>query len=691
MTSNLRVNFIFLLFLSIFAVIVIKLFTIQVLNHEDYATRANKQFKKRVELPAVRGLIYDRNMNKLAYNIRSYDVKLEINPFYRLPPDTLKLRIEQIASHLNLSLRNVNDRIVSAKKRKRHTILLKRQISEKKWAILDEINIPGLYADAKQGRNYHSLGNNFQGTTDTDNKGIAGLEYQFDSYLRGENGFQFVQKDGRGNRFSHIDYTTKKPVNGNHLQLTIDTYHQSILEKELELGMSKYNPKSISGIIMDPFTGEIKAMASFPKYETQGEKQSMSRNRVITDAYEPGSTFKIVTAAAVLEEELMSVNELIFCENGKYKFAHRYYRDDNHKYAYLTFRQVIEKSSNIGTIKLAEKLEETHLFRYIRDFGFGARTGLGLQGEATGILRKPDDWSKTSLPSISIGHEVSTSVLQMAQAYSVIANGGILVRPRMIKSKLSSENELISKTETDQVRRVISKSTADTVKSFLRSVVKRGTAAKIYTKDLEIAGKTGTAQKINPRTKTYDRESKVFASFAGFFPFDNPKYVCIISVDAPNYKRGNYGSTTAAPIFKRIATNLMSTIEKEGFGEYLTSNESFVYVPDFVGMKSIDAKKILEEKKLSYDFIGNGNFVVSQSPKKGLYEFDEISRIDLRVDNPKDKIMPNLIGLTVREAIFKLNYFRINIKIVGSGIIKKQSIRSKTIIKDQVSLILTCK
>ena len=690
MVSKARINLIFFFFMVLFTTVIITLFRVQIIDHEEYVKRGNKQFKSREKLYAKRGHIFDVQLEKLAFNERSYDVKLELKKFFE---DSNHLAHESyIPTVLKLNISQFKKRLETERKRKRHTILIKRQVNEVDWAVLQEKHISGLYADVKHSRSYHQFANNLVGFTDIDNKGIAGLEYQFDELLKGKDGFREVQKDGKNHKFSHIDYISQPAEHGKNLQLTVDLYHQSVLEKELIYGLKKYNAKSVSGVIMDPFTGEIKAMASFPKYETGSDNvRNIARNRVITDAYEPGSTFKMITAAAVLEEDVASPTDIIYCENGRYKFGGRYYRDDTHKYGNLTMREVIEKSSNIGTIKLATRIGETKLFRYIRDFGFGMRTDIGLNGEATGILRKPSDWTRTSISSISIGHEISTSVLQMAQAYSVIANGGVLVRPWIIKATLDDELHPIDSFEGYKVRRVLSQATADTVRSFLYSVVKRGTAKGVYQKDLKIAGKTGTAQKLDPKTGTYVKGGKVFASFAGFFPYESPKYVVIITVDEPNYKYLNYGSQTAAPIFKKVAVQLMNTIEKEESISESLSKEQLVYVPDFIGMRTVDAEALLKKKNLYYDITGEGEFIISQTPKHKLYELSEIERIDLVASDLKEQIMPNVVGLTLREAFRKISHLRLQVEIVGSGVVYKQSIRAKTKLNQQSSIKLYCK
>lgn len=704
MPSKQRLKFLFLIFIAGWVFIVIKLFRIQVLDHERYENRAYEQYKKQIPLPARRGLIRDRNAEKLAYNERYYRVYLEL-PGFRSRPDSIRLELaDLVASSLMQSKETIRARIRAGFNGGRHTILIAPNVSEDRFqqlkttlqnaGFLSNENRNALYGDPVFHRTYGNIAHNLVGFVDSDNRGIAGIEKQLNDVLQGQDGYKIVQQDALGRTFSRTDYEVQSAIHGNHVTLTIDRYHQEVLESELKHSHQLYRAKTVSGIIMDPNSGEILAMASYPTFDANNpgrfDGELHGSNRVVIDTFEPGSTFKIVTAAAALEERIKYPDDRIFCENGRFRYGPKTYRDDDHKFGWLTFREVIEKSSNIGVIKIALEIGNESFYRYVRDFGFGNRTGIEFDGESGGVLRRPDQWSKLSLPSMAFGHEISVTALQLAQAYAVVANGGVLMRPVLVREVRTADGRVLRQKAPEAIRRVMSKSTADTLTSFLKSVVTRGTGSNLKS-TFAIAGKTGTAQVYDVERRTYE-SGKVVASFAGFFPADQPKYVMVIVVNEPRYKHLNYGGWTAGPAFRRIAMNLIGSESLADADEYqeLQVDTNLVYIPDLTGLSRAEATAFLSERELPFRISGDGSHVIAQNPKAGQLESRFFKEVELIADSEKAAVMPDVRRLTLREALRKLKRFHVKIEVRGSGLVKSQSVRAGRIVPKNATVVLTC-
>ncbi|MCB0280298.1 MAG: PASTA domain-containing protein, partial [Calditrichaeota bacterium] len=579
----------------------------------------------------------------------------------------------------------------------KHTILLSKNISEDNWFLIQKSG--PIWAEEKNSRIYGKIANNVIGYVSTDGEGISGLEKQFETELKGKDGVQILQRDAKGNAFTYTDYYRQEPEDGKHVVLTINKFHQSILENELHKAMYLYHSKGANGVILDPKSGEVLAMASLPSFDSNDPGNSAtntkynSSNRTVLDVFDPGSTFKIITAAAALEEGLVKDKELINCENGAYKIGPKLYTEfGNKKHHFLTVQQIIEKSSNIGVIKLAERLGPITFYRYIRDFGFGEYTNLGLDSEAKGILRHPDQWSKLSLPSISFGHEISVTAIQLAQAYAAIANGGYLVKPRFIKEKLNHDMRVAYESEREVIRQVISESTSKKLTEYLISVVEEGTATAGKSDLFQIAGKTGTAEVYDYEKKSWKTGANT-AVFSGFFPADQPKYVMVVVINEPAYKHLNYDGWTAAPTFKRIAEKLMGTIRTDEQIEenYLSADSTKIFLPDLVGLHINEAKLFLDNTDIEISIKGTGDYVLQQSPKSGSYDKKFISTITLVANKENAMVMPDLRSLTIREAIQKLKRFKIDIAIRGNGLVIGQSKAVGEEVKDNDKIILTCK
>jgi cell division protein FtsI/penicillin-binding protein 2 len=699
--SRYRLKFVFLCFIIVWIFIVYKLFKIQILDHDDIVSFANLQYKRQKILPAERGLIFDRNKEKLAFNELNYNIYLEEKFYQELSNNQKADLLSKISSYAKRNKNSLKRYVESSLKKGRRSVLVAKNLEESEWAELKDRSYKTLRAESFNHRVYGKVAHNLIGYVNSDNVGTSGLEVQFQDYLKGKDGIQILQKDANNKLFTNLDYKLQEAVHGKHVVLTIDQFHQDILESELGTAIETYKAKAASGIIMHPNTGEIYAIASLPSYDSNdpskiksGKKSEYIRaNRALLDVFHPGSTFKIVTAAVALEESYAKLTDIIDCENGRYKYGPKVYTDGNHKYSRITFREVIEKSSNIGTIKVSQNFDQATFYRYIRDFGFGKKTDVMIDGEAEGILSAPENWSKLSMPSISIGYEISVTAIQLAQAYAAIANGGLLTKPVLVKEELDQNYELIKSYKTETIRRVISNKTAKTLSELLKAVVESGTATQAKSKYVSIAGKTGTAEIYDPIKKSWTTGANT-AIFSGFFPVEKPSYVMVIVINEPRYKHLNFGGWTAAPTFKRIAEKLIGTVKSDEpwESEVMTDLDSnSVYIPDLIGMRVKEANEFLKQKKITVKIVNNGGYVIEHKPPEGLHNKSTVSTVYLITDDEKSSVMPDLKGLTVREALRRLKRFRVELVIEGSGKVYAQSVKKGDIVKENEEIIIKCR
>jgi cell division protein FtsI/penicillin-binding protein 2 len=550
-----RLAFSFLTLLLLLLTLIGRLWYIQVLKTEEFRIKATKQHERTIKLEAKRGRIYDCQGRELA-------LSMEVDSIFAAPKEIRKKEdlAEKISSILQLKFRGVNKKL----HKKRSFVWLKRKVDPKEADSLRKLNLAGIYFLKETKRFYpkREIASHILGFVGIDNQGLEGIERFYDQEIKGIPGWGVIEKDALGRQ---IFSRNKKegfssPSDGHSLVLTIDEVIQYYAERELEGAFQDYQAKSGTVIIMVPQTGEILALANRPTYDPnkfQESRPSFWRNRAVTDIFEPGSTFKIVTAASALEEGLVGENDLFYCEDGAWRVG-RHIIHDVHKHTWLSFSRVIEESSNIGVVKVGFKIGPKRLYKYIRAFGFGARTGISLPGEARGLVRSPKRWTEASLRAIPYGQEVAVTSLQLISAFSVLANQGVLMKPQIVKCIKNSEGEIIREFKPTPVRRVISISTAKKLTSILRRAVERGTGREAKIPGYKIAGKTGTAQKVDRKQRKYSQD-KFVSSFVGYFPAEAPRIVMLILIDEP--QKIHYGSLVAAPIFKRIAQEIIRYLE----------------------------------------------------------------------------------------------------------------------------------
>jgi len=387
-----------------------------------------------------------------------------------------------------------------------------------------------------------------------------------DEYLRGQDGFRYIEHNRAGQEIVLYRGQERPPRDGYQVHLTVDLNLQNIVENEIDAAMREYTPQKATIILMRPRTGEILALANRPSFDVNQRAQTkpeQMKNRAIIDMMEPGSTFKIVTVAAALNEHKVGLDSVIFCEKGLWKFGGTALHD-HASYQDLSVKDILVKSSNIGAAKLAVSLGDQKFYEYIRRFGFGERTGIELPGEIPGLVRPPRSWSKISITHIPMGHEIGVTPLQMTMAMAAIANGGRLMMPRIVKSVTTADGKTVSSLSPVLQRQVISPATARQIGEALRGVVSdRGTAAAAAVPGFTIAGKTGTAQKVDPHGG-YEKGHYV-VSFAGYLPADHPEFVGLVMLDDAHTSRPelNYGGLVAGPIFSRIAEKAARYLDLE--------------------------------------------------------------------------------------------------------------------------------
>ncbi len=547
-------------FTVMFSAFSFRLVYLQLSQHDARAAEAADKHVHRQGIFAERGAIVDTNGEVLAHNIPVETVVADCTHITKL---------DQVVPVLAQALDLPAAELASKLSGDRRYVVLKRQVPEAITRALRAEKLRGIYFERDTARVYPngSMLCHVIGFTDFNHKGIEGVEASMEDYLHGQDGYRYIEHDRAGREIVLYRGQERAPRDGFRVSLTIDLHLQNIVENELDAAMREYHPEKATIILMRPDTGEILAMANRPHYDLNKRSEAKPeemKNRAISDRMEPGSTFKIVTAAAALNEGKVRPDTTIFCENGVWNYGGRPLHD-HHGYGEITVQDILIKSSNIGAAKLAMSVGDQKFYEYIRRFGFGEPTGVELPSETSGTVHPPQSWSKISITRIPMGHEVDVSPLQMCTAMATIANGGKLITPRIIRSITRADGEVVSRSEPTVLRQVISPQTARQIGDALRGVVSdRGTAAGAAVPGFTIAGKTGTAQKVDLKNGGYEH-GKYVVSFSGYMPAENPAFVALVTLDDAKTKtpEQNYGGTVAAPIFARIAEQAARYLDLE--------------------------------------------------------------------------------------------------------------------------------
>ena len=622
------------------AAIEARLVYLQIFRHADLVARAERQQLRTVAASGKRGEILDRQRHVLAYSV-------DADSIYAVPTEIADAT--QAAASLCGALGDCSsaDRLALGERirRGRAFVYVRRQVTPDQARRVADLQLEGV-GFMKENRRFYpnkELAAHVLGYVGLDNAGLAGVEATYDNLIKGHAGTVLIQTDAKRHAFSRVE---RPSTTGADLELTIDEYLQHIAERELQAGVEWAGAEGGAAVVMDPYTGEILALANYPTfnpnvYRSFGDDNR--RNRAIQDLYEPGSTFKIVTASAALEQKLLKPTDMVDTNPGVIRFGSRVVDEDkHHNYGVLSFTDVIVRSSNVGAIKIGLRVGSERLGLYARRFGFGHPTSPDFPSESPGILWDPVKQSESALASMAMGYQVGVTPLQMASAVSSVANGGDLVQPRVVRAVIRDGAR--RPVPRKVLGRAIDAATAADVTAIMEAVVERGTGRSAQIDGYTIAGKTGTAQKVvNGRYSNTDYN----VSFVGFVPSRKPVFTIVVVVDSP-HKVPPYGATVAAPVFKRIATAamrqygvppsinpapalLVARREAEGMHEQPTSTAGITpniitvdggaqaaqaFVPDLRGLSARDALRTLSRLGMSARLNGTG-IVVRQLPEAG--------------------------------------------------------------------------
>lgn len=544
-------NIIGIFFIIAFVALAVHMGRIQLIDHNKYRKLAKIQQCKKIELPARRGSILDRNGNKLAES-------LQVGSLYADPTEIDD--ISSVSHHLSKVLKlnkSKLTKLLNTNKNKRF-VWIKRKVSDKEIDAVTGLTLKGVYVKHEYHRFYpnEQLGSHILGFTNIDEEGLEGVELSFNSILSGKPGYKLIARDALQRQIITPDSEIEPPQHGKSIVLTIDTNIQRFAEEELEVACKKWMPASASAIVMDPMTGEVLAIANYPTYNPNHFKKSSlhaRRNLAVTDGFEPGSIMKTVVISGIFEQGIAGPDDVLFCNNGTYEIDGRILHDTHGGHGNLTVSEIIAYSSNIGMAKLGMLMGNEKMYQYLKQFNFGEKTGIELPGEVGGIFRPLKQWSKKySLVSISIGHEIAVTPLQFITAFCSIPNGGLLLKPGIVKSIISYDGKGEEEFEYPQpVRRVMSASTARNIMNpILRKVVTEGTGKNAELLEYDVAGKTGTSQKTHGQGGRYSHE-KYIGSFIAYAPTEQPRISVLVVINEPQ-NGSYYGGTVAAPVVREI-------------------------------------------------------------------------------------------------------------------------------------------
>ncbi|RPJ17452.1 MAG: penicillin-binding protein 2 [Desulfobacteraceae bacterium] len=543
-----RITILGFLFTAFLSAIGAKAGYLQIYQSSWLSKKASAEYERPFKELGKRGTIYDANLREMAVSINSTSIAAFTRKI-KNPAETARL----LATSLNMDSGILRERLLS----KKPFIWVKRQATPKEVGTVKNLKIDGIEFMSETSRFYpqKTLAAQTIGFTGMDGKGLEGIEFYYDNQLKGSDFEYVVLKDALGQGFdsgkSAADYS------GKNIVLTVDQTIQYITEKALKEAVDENSAKSGIAVVMSPKTGAILSIAQYPSLNPNAYEKfdrDLWRNRAITDPFEPGSTMKIFTAAAAVEYGNCSENEVFFCENGEYRIG-KHIIHDTHSYGWLTLKEVVKLSSNIGAFKLASKTGPERLYKTLKDFGFGEKTGINCPGETSGIVSSYKNWRAIDIGTIAFGQGISASPLQLISAVSAIANDGILMKPYIVQSIMDQNGFILNRFDPAQVRQAISPATAAKIKNILMSVTEKdGTGFNAALEGYTVCGKTGTAQKTD-ETGRYAK-GKYISSFVGFTPAENPQVAILVMVDEP--ARNHYGGIVSAPAFKKIAQETLT-------------------------------------------------------------------------------------------------------------------------------------
>ena len=640
---RLRIRLIGAVFVLAFSLVAMRAFDLQVLQEQQWDERAERQHQKVIPLTPQRGTIFDRNGEELA-------VSVNVDSIYAEPRkiEDRNAAARSLARALDLPVKSVSAKL----KGNGGFVWLKRHVTPNQSEQVRAMKLAGVGTIKEPRRFYPNSGiaAHLLGFTGLDPKGLEGLELRYDKTILGRGGYLVMERDALGRGIGTGDPQVQGATRGHDLYLTLDKNLQYIAERELLEGVKAAAARAGTVIVLEPATGKVLALASYPEYNPNAffrHKPNQWRNRAVCDSFEPGSTFKIFLMAAALNEAVIDTRQTIFCENGTFRVGGKTINDTK-KHGNLTPAEIIKFSSNIGSAKIGKKLERETFYEYIREFGFGQQTGIDLPGEASGLLRPSERWFEIDLAAISFGQGISVTPIQLAAATAAIANGGQLMEPYVVERIVDSQGQVIEDRKPRTIRKVVAQDVALTVSRMMELTTDDGgTATKARVPGFRVAGKTGTAQKVDAVTGGYSADKRV-GSFVGFLPAEAPRLVILVTIDEP--EKGVYGGLTAAPVFARVAGQAMQYLkvmprEQDPATDGQPTLEQFFAEATAGSEAEQKADPVVEAKA------------------------DSVASADLE-EGPR---MPDLSGLSYRQVLDHMERSQLNISLRGRGRVVEQS------------------
>jgi cell division protein FtsI (penicillin-binding protein 3) len=631
---------------------------LQLIRHSEYLIRAQRQQQRTIEITPKRGVIYDRNMHPLAMSV----------PVKSAFAMSAEIADVSLAAHLLSGVLNVpQDELEMRLGSSRSFVWIERKLPPQKVEAITALNLKGVYFQEENQRFYpkRDLAAHVLGFVDPDEKGLGGIEYELDSQIRSKSEKIIVMSDARQRWF---DGGEAQQERGANVVLTLDEEIQYVAQRELYAAIQKTHAMAGTVIVMNPNSGDILALANWPRFNpnaASGAPAESRMNRAVSALYEPGSTFKLITLAAAFNENITRPSEVFDCENGAVYVAGHRIRD--HKpFGLLTVSDILAQSSDVGAIKIALRLGAPKFHEYIRAFGFGAPTGIDMPGESKGLVRRLENWTPVSIGSISMGQEIGVTPIQLIAAVSAIANGGLLYRPHVVlelrrgSQVLRSEGSLAQ----EESRRVIRPETAATLRRLMEGVVLNGTGKLARLDGWTAAGKTGSAQKIDPATGRYSH-TQLIASFTGFAPISNPAVTILISLDSPVGPRE--GGVVAAPVFKRIAEQVLSYLD---IPRDVPLNSKLIQVA-YKREKAANSTAL--EDLTPMDFSGQPDEPPAQSNEVSPKETkNQAPDVTVAMDEGGDIAVPDFKGKTMRQVTEICLRLGLDPVLVGSSLATEQ-------------------
>lgn len=684
----------------------IYLFIVQIIDVFNLSYRRQIRYNpsKEIIIP-MRGNIYDRNGEMLASTIKYYQIDIDkkaVHNYCQKNNKSLNEVYDFIATTISNNSNHSKNSILNKLNKKADNIMLSNSIKESELmniskeftaanlnAITPSFNsMKRVYAKGNLGARLLGMVKDIKDDSNAKNRsvyrmeGFCGIESSFNQYLNGEYGWKETLLDANNSIISYPNLQEKQPKNSNSVYLTLDSEIQQIVEDNLWSGIKKYKAQNAMAVVMNPQTGEILAMAGLSRKDGSTNESLIrsSSNLAVSHRFEPGSTIKPFVSLLALDKKLFKSNDYIDCSI--YNLGNRIIRD-SHEMKRLTFEDVIVKSSNVGIAKVAEKIGPVDLYNHYITLGFGNKTGANIYGETAGNLKKYTSWSGFTLHSLSFGQEITVNTLQLTNAFCTLANGGRVLRPYILKEVRDSNNKIVTKTDVKTIRTISKPENIKTVQGYLKNVVQRGTGTPTHLDYITIAGKTGTAEKMEAGSTSYGKYTYT-SVFTGYFPTEDPQYVLTVVFDEPDYAY-HYATMSAVPTFKNITEQIIALPTCKVIPNLKKEQQIMVKMPDIMGLNKKEAQKTLTKNNIKFQCIDDksNDIVINQFPKPGV-AFNPVNECIVVFGNNEDinntihdnSRMPNLVGMSIRKAISIAKNLKIELEITGSGVIVAQSIQT---------------